>query len=142
MRSCPIGFLFSFSHGLAFNFKKRPKYTESFPTQAERCRKVHIDACIHSDAQCSTRNMVGLRLSSAKYMTSTQIGFHAALCPGSDMTAYQCSSMLCQGSMYMGSVRIHQETGCVPSGCVALILNMRMRVSVTGSPAARCVQRP
>ena len=60
--------------------------------ERERCRKVHIDACIHSDAQCSSK----ARLSSAKYVTSSQIGsgfLTLSTCPGSDMTAnqYQCS---------------------------------------------------
>ena len=63
----PVGSgFFSGSDSIDFNFKKILNSPER-----ERCRKVHIDACIQSDAQCSSK----ARLSSAKYMTSSQIGF-------------------------------------------------------------------
>ena len=67
----PVGSgFFSVSDSMDFNFRKILNSHER-----ERCRKVHIDACIHSDAQCSSK----AGLSSAKYMTSSQIGFLDAL---------------------------------------------------------------
>ena len=60
----PVGSgLFSVSDSIDFNFKKILNSPE-----CQRCRKVHIDACSRK-----------ARLSSAKYMTSSQIGFLDAL---------------------------------------------------------------
>ena len=115
----PVGSgFFSVSDSIDFNFKKILNSPE-----CQRCRKVHIDI----DA-CSRK----ARLSSAKYMISSQIGFLDALtlwtCAGSDMTAYQyqCSSMLCQGSMYVymymgywsSSVRLRRANSQDAHACV------------------------
>ena len=127
----PVGSgFFSVSDSIDFNFKRILNSPER-----EHCRKVHIK-CVHSAMHHAVVRPGYLQQSTWHPVRS---GFFTlSTCPVSDMTAdqYQCSSMLYQGSMYV-YMYMGYWSSSVRSGCVAPILKMRMRVSVTAA-AAQC----
>ena len=99
----PVGSgFFSVSDSIDFNFKKILNSPER-----ERCRKVHIDACTHSDAQCMRAEVRPGYLQQSTWHAVRSGFLTLSTCPGPWVwhdglrASTSVQACFCQGSMYV-----------------------------------------